>query len=60
LPLQDALAKIVFASFPTCIDANQHTASASQIDVLIGFATGDIIWLGASRAQLLSAACSTS
>ncbi|GAA5851327.1 hypothetical protein JCM9279_001106 [Rhodotorula babjevae] len=42
---KDALAKIVFASFPTCIDANQHTASAAQIDVLIGFATGDIIWL---------------
>ncbi|GAA6058230.1 hypothetical protein JCM3770_007423 [Rhodotorula araucariae] len=42
---KDALARIIFSSFPTCIDANQYTASGSQIDVLIGFATGDIIWM---------------
>ncbi|TNY20229.1 WD40-repeat-containing domain protein [Rhodotorula diobovata] len=42
---KDALARVIFASFPTCVDANQHTASGSQIDVLVGFATGDIIWL---------------
>ncbi|BGP37991.1 hypothetical protein JCM10449v2_001918 [Rhodotorula kratochvilovae] len=42
---KDALARVIFSSFPTCIDANQHTASGSQIDVLIGFATGDIIWM---------------
>ncbi|GAA5830344.1 hypothetical protein JCM11251_001316 [Rhodosporidiobolus azoricus] len=42
---KDALSRIIFASFPTCIDANQHTASNTQVDVLIGFATGDILWM---------------
>ncbi|GJN88567.1 hypothetical protein Rhopal_001533-T1 [Rhodotorula paludigena] len=42
---KDALARVIFSSFPTCIDANQHTASGSQIDVLIGFNSGDIIWM---------------
>lgn len=44
---QDSLSRIIFANFPTCIDANQHTASHSQIDVLIGFNSGDIVWMGA-------------
>ncbi|GAA5885477.1 hypothetical protein JCM6882_009635 [Rhodosporidiobolus microsporus] len=42
---KDALSRIIFASFPTCIDANQHTASNTQVDVLIGFSTGDILWM---------------
>ncbi|GAA5978152.1 hypothetical protein JCM10908_004248 [Rhodotorula pacifica] len=42
---KEPLSRIVFASFPTCIDANQHTASGTQIDVLVGFVTGDILWM---------------
>ncbi|GAA5874953.1 hypothetical protein JCM3774_000458 [Rhodotorula dairenensis] len=42
---KDSLSRIVFASFPTCVDANQHTASGTQIDVLVGFVTGDILWM---------------
>ncbi|GAA5853098.1 hypothetical protein JCM3766R1_004146 [Sporobolomyces carnicolor] len=42
---KDPLSRIVFSAFPTCIDASQHTATHSQIDLLIGFATGDIIWI---------------
>ncbi|GAA6027087.1 hypothetical protein JCM8097_006100 [Rhodosporidiobolus ruineniae] len=42
---KDALSRIVFSNFPTCIDANQHTASHTQVDVLVGFSTGDIIWM---------------
>ncbi|TKA52912.1 hypothetical protein B0A53_04215 [Rhodotorula sp. CCFEE 5036] len=49
---RDSLSRIVFASFPTCIDANQHTASGTQIDVLIGFVTGDILWMGESTDPL--------
>ncbi|GAA5968262.1 hypothetical protein JCM11641_003787 [Rhodosporidiobolus odoratus] len=41
---KDALSRVVFSAFPTCIDANQHTASHTQMDILIGFATGDILW----------------
>ncbi|GAA6012447.1 hypothetical protein JCM11491_004335 [Sporobolomyces phaffii] len=42
---KDPLSRIVFSAFPTCIDASQHTASHTQIDLLIGFATGDIVWI---------------
>ncbi|GAA5957676.1 hypothetical protein JCM3765_001476 [Sporobolomyces pararoseus] len=42
---KDPLSRIVFSAFPTCIDVSQHTASHTQIDLLIGFATGDIIWI---------------
>ncbi|GAA5905018.1 WD40 repeat domain-containing protein [Sporobolomyces salmoneus] len=42
---KDPLSRIIFSAFPTCIDVNQHTASHTQIDLLIGFATGDIVWI---------------
>ncbi|GAA5922007.1 hypothetical protein JCM1841_000733 [Sporobolomyces salmonicolor] len=42
---KDLLSRIVFSSFPTCIDANKHTASHNQIDLLVGFASGDIVWM---------------
>ncbi|GAA6008987.1 hypothetical protein JCM10207_004056 [Rhodosporidiobolus poonsookiae] len=42
---KDALSRIVFSHFPTCIAANQHTASSAQVDVLVGFASGDILWM---------------
>ncbi|GAA6062354.1 hypothetical protein JCM10212_005696 [Sporobolomyces blumeae] len=42
---KDALSRIIFSSFPTCLHANQHTASHTQIDLLIGFSSGDILWI---------------
>ncbi|GAA5931461.1 uncharacterized protein JCM15063_001474 [Sporobolomyces koalae] len=42
---KEPLSRIIFSSFPTCINANQHTASHLQIDLLVGFASGDIIWI---------------
>ncbi|BGP30078.1 hypothetical protein JCM10296v2_001830 [Rhodotorula toruloides] len=42
---KDSLSRVIFANFPTCIDANQHTASHTQVDVLIGFNSGDIVWM---------------
>lgn len=38
------LAKLAFQSFPTCIAINQATASAGTLDVIIGFASGDLIY----------------
>ncbi|GAA5848601.1 hypothetical protein JCM8547_004569 [Rhodosporidiobolus lusitaniae] len=42
---KEPLSKIIFSTFPTCIDANQHTASHQQVDILIGFSSGDIVWV---------------
>lgn len=44
---QEAMARILFSAIPTCIDVNQYTASPTQIDVLVGFNSGDIFWFGA-------------
>ncbi|KAF8246528.1 WD domain-containing protein [Wilcoxina mikolae CBS 423.85] len=42
---QEPLSKILFTkAHPICHDVNMLTRSASQIDVIIGFSTGDIIW----------------
>lgn len=43
---KDHLCKVTFSVPPTCIDVCQATASHQQLDVLIGFATGDIFWFG--------------
>ncbi|KAL8283610.1 hypothetical protein RQP46_005405 [Phenoliferia psychrophenolica] len=41
---KDALCRVTFSTPPTCIDINQHTASANQLDVIVGFSNGDIFW----------------
>lgn len=42
---QEPLSKILFTkAHPLCHDVNLVTRSANQIDVIIGFSTGDIIW----------------
>lgn len=38
------LAKLAFQSFPTCVAINQSTASAGTLDVILGFASGDLIY----------------
>lgn len=42
---RDPLARITFSSAPTCHDVNQLTRSSTSLDVLIGFASGDVFWL---------------
>ncbi|GAB00071.1 uncharacterized protein L969DRAFT_97295 [Mixia osmundae IAM 14324] len=39
-----SLAKLTFSATPTCISASIYTASIDRIDVLVGFASGDILW----------------
>ncbi|TFK76252.1 catabolite repression protein creC [Pluteus cervinus] len=42
---KEPLARITFSSAPTCHDVNLSTASPEHLDVIIGFSTGDLIWL---------------
>ncbi|KAF8623571.1 hypothetical protein AX15_006339 [Amanita polypyramis BW_CC] len=42
---KEPLSRITFSTYPTCHDVNLYTASPEHIDIIIGFATGDLIWL---------------
>ncbi|KAG6906339.1 hypothetical protein DXG01_014420 [Tephrocybe rancida] len=42
---KDPLAKITFSTHPTCHDVNATTASPEHLDVIIGFSSGDLVWL---------------
>lgn len=42
---KEPLMRITFSAFPTCHDVNPHTASPEKLDVVIGFNTGDLVWL---------------
>ncbi|VDC06671.1 unnamed protein product [Peniophora sp. CBMAI 1063] len=41
---KEPLARISFSAYPTCHDVNQHTAAHDRLDVVVGFASGDLIW----------------
>ncbi|KAI9446155.1 WD40 repeat-like protein [Lactarius indigo] len=42
---KEALVRVAFATHPTCHDVNHATASHEHLDLIIGFQTGDLIWL---------------
>lgn len=42
---KEPLMRITFSAFPTCHDVHPLTASPEKLDVVIGFNTGDLIWL---------------
>ncbi|KAG2020119.1 catabolite repression protein creC [Coprinopsis cinerea AmutBmut pab1-1] len=42
---KEPLSRITFSQHPTCHDVNAATASSEHLDVIIGFATGDLVWL---------------
>ncbi|KAF7295514.1 Catabolite repression protein creC [Mycena indigotica] len=42
---KEPLARITFSAYPTCHDVNMSTSSSERLDVIIGFNTGDLIWL---------------
>lgn len=44
---QEPLSRITFAVHLTCHDVNVSTASSERLDVIIGFSSGDLVWLGA-------------
>lgn len=37
--------RITFSAHPTCHDVNMSTVSSEHLDVIIGFNTGDLVWL---------------
>ena len=43
---KEPLSRVTFGAHPTCHDVNVSTASSERLDVIIGFNTGDLIWLG--------------
>lgn len=43
---KEPLSRITFSAHPTCHDVNISTATSERLDVIIGFNTGDLIWLG--------------
>lgn len=45
LMVQDTLARVTFSQVPTCHAISHHTASLERVDVVVGFSSGDIVWL---------------
>ena len=43
-PAGETLFRLSFAAFPTHVSINHHSASATSLDVVIGFSTGDLIY----------------
>lgn len=46
---KEPLSRVTFGAHPTCHDINASTASPERLDIIIGFNTGDLIWLGVAR-----------
>ncbi|KAJ7256497.1 WD40-repeat-containing domain protein [Mycena haematopus] len=42
---KEPLARVTFSAYPTCHDVNVSTSSSERLDVIIGFSTGDLVWL---------------
>lgn len=42
---QEALARVTFSQVPTCHAVSLHTAGPDRVDIVVGFASGDIVWL---------------
>ncbi|KAF8891256.1 catabolite repression protein creC [Infundibulicybe gibba] len=42
---REPLSRITFSAHPTCHDVNVATASHERLDIIIGFSTGDLVWL---------------
>ncbi|WVQ84387.1 hypothetical protein IAT38_006539 [Cryptococcus sp. DSM 104549] len=43
--IKEALMKVIFERHPTCHAVIKATASPERVDVLIGFQSGDIVWI---------------
>lgn len=42
---REPIARVTFSSVPTCLDVNQFTRCSERLDLLVGFNTGDILWI---------------
>lgn len=45
LILQEPFARVTFSVVPTCHAVSPITASPDRLDIIVGFQTGDIVWL---------------
>lgn len=43
--LQEPHARVTFSVVPTCHAVSPITASPDRLDIVVGFVTGDIVWL---------------
>lgn len=39
------MARVTFSQVPTCHCISPHTVSSDRIDIIVGFASGDLVWL---------------
>lgn len=43
--VRDPLARVTFSQVPTCHTVSHLTASPDRLDIVVGFASGDLVWL---------------
>ena len=43
--LQEPNLRVSFSAMPTCHAVSPHTTSPDRMDLIVGFATGDILWM---------------
>lgn len=43
--IKDTLARVTFSQVPTCHAVSLHTLSQERVDVVVGFSSGDLVWL---------------
>lgn len=43
--VQDTLSRVTFSQVPTCHAVSLHTVSQERVDCVVGFSSGDIVWL---------------
>ncbi|PKI85702.1 hypothetical protein MVES1_000421 [Malassezia vespertilionis] len=43
--IQEPVGRVTFSQTPVCHDVNQFTCLQDRLDVLVGFAKGDMIWM---------------
>ena len=43
--IREPVGRVSFSTSPTCIDVNQFTRCAERLDVVVGFNSGDLIWI---------------
>ena len=43
--IKEALARVTFSQVPTCHSVSPFTASPERVDIVVGFASGDLVWL---------------
>ncbi|WFC98237.1 hypothetical protein MYAM1_000962 [Malassezia yamatoensis] len=43
--IREPIARVSFSAAPCCLDVNQFTQSTERLDIVVGFASGDLLWI---------------